>query len=122
MLYYGKGNAALDWKVGCCPGEKERLIVPFGFHLPELIIIFAILALIFGAKRLPEMGSAVGKTIREFQKSMREVGDSSHGAPETLPPAARPTEAQQITGPSATTRAETAHPTAEAVTGEPIQQ
>jgi sec-independent protein translocase protein TatA len=37
----------------------------------ELLIIFAILVLIFGAKRLPEFARAVGESIRELQRSMR---------------------------------------------------
>jgi len=40
------------------------------FLIP-LILIFGVL--IMGPKKLPEMGSAIGKTIKEFQKSMREV-------------------------------------------------
>jgi sec-independent protein translocase protein TatA len=40
------------------------------FLIP-LILLFGVL--IMGPKKLPEMGSAIGKTIKEFQKSMREV-------------------------------------------------
>lgn len=50
-------------------------------HWPELILVLLVAVLLFGARRLPEMGSAVGKTIREFQKSMREVSDSANTAP-----------------------------------------
>jgi sec-independent protein translocase protein TatA len=45
----------------------------FGFHLPELIIILAVALLIFGPKKLPEMGSAIGKSIKEFRKGMSEL-------------------------------------------------
>jgi len=41
----------------------------------ELIIVLAIALLIVGPKRLPEMGSAVGKTIREFRKTASAVTD-----------------------------------------------
>ena len=44
-----------------------------GFHWWELIPLLLIGILIFGPKKLPELGSSVGKTIKEFQKSMREV-------------------------------------------------
>jgi sec-independent protein translocase protein TatA len=47
--------------------------MPFIGHLPELIIVMLLALLVFGPKRLPEMGNAVGKTIKEFQKSMKEV-------------------------------------------------
>lgn len=37
----------------------------------ELVLIFAIVVLIVGARRLPEIGRALGEAIREFQASMR---------------------------------------------------
>ena len=48
--------------------------MPFtGFHWYDLIPLVVLALLIFGPKRLPEMGSSIGRTIKEFQKSMREV-------------------------------------------------
>jgi sec-independent protein translocase protein TatA len=47
--------------------------MPFVGHLPELIVVMLLALLIFGPKRLPEMGNAVGKTIKEFQHTMKEV-------------------------------------------------
>lgn len=44
-----------------------------GFHWYDLIPLLVLALLIFGPKRLPEMGSSVGKTIKEFQRSMKEV-------------------------------------------------
>ncbi len=38
--------------------------------LPELLIILVVVLLIFGAKRLPEIGSSLGKGIRSFKTSM----------------------------------------------------
>lgn len=43
------------------------------FHGPELIIIVVIALLIFGPKRLPEMGASIGKSIKEFKKGMNEL-------------------------------------------------
>ncbi len=43
-------------------------IGPFG--LPELLIILVVLLLIFGAKRLPELGSSLGRGIRTFKTSV----------------------------------------------------
>jgi len=40
--------------------------------LPELIIIGVIALLIFGPKKLPELGSGLGKAIRDFKSSMSE--------------------------------------------------
>ena len=42
-------------------------------RLPELILILAIFILLFGAQKLPEVGAALGKAIREFKKNMRET-------------------------------------------------
>ena len=47
--------------------------MPFGFHGPDLIIILVIALLIFGPKKLPEMGASVGKSIKEFKKGMAEL-------------------------------------------------
>jgi sec-independent protein translocase protein TatA len=55
-------------------------------RLPELLIILAVLVLIFGARRLPELGSSMGKTIREFRKSLNEHDAAQ--APQLPPPAA----------------------------------
>jgi sec-independent protein translocase protein TatA len=41
----------------------------FGFGMPELIIILVIVMVVFGAGRLPEIGNALGKSIRNFKKA-----------------------------------------------------
>lgn len=43
--------------------------------LPELLIIMAIALLIFGPKKLPEVGRSIGKAIREFRKTTDEIKD-----------------------------------------------
>ncbi len=75
--------------------------MPFGAHWWDLIVVGAIALLFFGPKRLPEMGSAIGKTIKEFQKSMKEVTAPSPEPSQTaLPPA---TEAKQVATTTETT-------------------
>ncbi len=44
-----------------------------GLGMGEIILIFLVVLLLFGAKRLPEIGSAMGKGIREFKSSVREI-------------------------------------------------
>jgi sec-independent protein translocase protein TatA len=44
----------------------------FGIGIPELIIILVIVLIIFGAGKLPEIGGAIGKGIKNFKKSVRE--------------------------------------------------
>jgi len=44
-----------------------------GLGMGEIVLIFLVVLLLFGAKRLPEIGSALGKGIREFKGSVREI-------------------------------------------------
>ncbi len=44
-----------------------------GLGTGEMILIFLVVLLLFGAKRLPEIGSSLGKGIREFKSSMNEI-------------------------------------------------
>jgi len=41
--------------------------------IPELVLILAIAALIFGAKRLPELGRGIGEAISNFKSGMKET-------------------------------------------------
>ena len=41
----------------------------------EILIIFVVVLLLFGAKRIPEMAQGLGKGIREFRKAMKDVQD-----------------------------------------------
>jgi sec-independent protein translocase protein TatA len=44
----------------------------FGIGVPELVIILVIVLIIFGAGKLPEIGGAIGKSIKNFKKATRE--------------------------------------------------
>jgi sec-independent protein translocase protein TatA len=44
-----------------------------GVGIWEVVLILAVLLLVFGAKRLPEIGSALGKGIREFKGSIKDI-------------------------------------------------
>lgn len=44
-----------------------------GMGIWEILLIFLVVLLLFGAKRLPEIGSSLGKGIREFKGSLREI-------------------------------------------------
>lgn len=52
--------------------------------LPHILILMVIALLVFGAKRIPEIGSSLGKGIREFKNSLKEVGSDQPQPP--LPP------------------------------------
>ena len=49
----------------------------FGLGTPELMIIMAIAFLVFGGKKLPEIGSGLGKGIRSFKKGIKEIDETS---------------------------------------------
>ena len=57
--------------------------------LPELIIVFAVFLLLFGANKLPGLGEGLGKAIRSFKEGMRgeETPAPAEKPPEALPPA-----------------------------------
>jgi sec-independent protein translocase protein TatA len=46
-----------------------------GGRTGEILLLLVVFVLLFGAQKLPEVGAALGKAIREFKKNMREVED-----------------------------------------------
>ena len=50
--------------------------MPFGLGPTELIIILGIALLLFGAKRLPEIGSSLGNAFKEFRKTQSDDSNS----------------------------------------------
>lgn len=48
----------------------------FGVGLPELLVILVVCLVVFGPKRLPELGEALGMGIREFQRALKSSGDA----------------------------------------------
>ena len=53
-----------------------------GIGFPELMIILVIIMIIFGAGKLPEIGSAFGNSIRNFKKSMKDAEQENEDLPE----------------------------------------
>ncbi|WP_084154273.1 twin-arginine translocase TatA/TatE family subunit [Citrifermentans bremense] len=47
----------------------------FGIGMPQLVIILVIVLLVFGAGRLPEVGRALGQSIRNFKAGSEEKDD-----------------------------------------------
>ena len=78
--------------------------MPFGgLGFGELVLIFAVLLLLFGAKRLPELASGMGRGIRDFKRAVSGLDDASIQAnqpPAAVPPAAVPPQVQATSTPS----------------------
>jgi sec-independent protein translocase protein TatA len=69
--------------------------MPFNIGAPELIVILVIALLIIGPGKLPDVGSALGKSIREFRKASSDVQDVTKIDTSPIPPTATPpTQAQ----------------------------
>ena len=88
--------------------------MPIGFHWYELIPLVLIALLIFGPKKLPELGSSIGKTIKEFQKSMRDVTEKPEETPAPTPQVTT-SPRPELSAPAATSSA-TTPPTSQAPT------
>jgi sec-independent protein translocase protein TatA len=50
---------------------------------PELIIILIVVLIIFGPGKLPDIGNAIGRGIREFRKASSDIEDSIRGEPKS---------------------------------------
>ena len=48
--------------------------MPFGISWPEILILLLVALLVFGPKRLPEMGRSLGRGLREFKDSISGKG------------------------------------------------
>jgi len=59
----------------------------FGLGLPELLVILVVALLVFGPRKLPELGKSVGQTIREFRKATSNASKEISGEVGELPPA-----------------------------------
>lgn len=70
---------------------------------PELIVILVLAVLLFGAKKLPDLGSAVGQSIKNFKKGIDEGKASSEEEPaESQAASQTPSQAASKTPPSKT--------------------
>jgi sec-independent protein translocase protein TatA len=62
----------------------------------EVFLILAVVLVLFGAKKVPELMGGLGKGIKEFKKATREVTDELHSAMEEPPPAPKKIPAATI--------------------------
>jgi sec-independent protein translocase protein TatA len=63
--------------------------------LPEILLILAVVLLLFGAKKLPEMARSLGRSSTEFKKGLKEGHTDEQAEPRALEPGTpAPTQAQ----------------------------
>ena len=71
--------------------------MPFGLQPLDLIVIVVVALVIFGPKRLPQLGRWLGKTFSSFRKGARDLADGF--ADETRPPAPNGTNPSDVATP-----------------------
>ena len=79
--------------------------MPFGISIWELMILLLVLLLVFGAKRLPEMGRSLGKGMREFKEGVTGV-EQSVTTPTTTPTQELPAASSEPAAPAPETETE----------------
>jgi len=68
-----------------------------GIGFPELMIILVIIMIIFGAGKLPEIGSAFGRSIKNFKSSMKEAQEEDEAQKENQPAAIEGDQNENLT-------------------------
>jgi len=66
----------MDFKIW--KGRNKMNFAAIG--VPGLIVILVIVLILFGPRKLPEVGAAVGKTLAEFKKSAKDIMDDDEKA------------------------------------------
>jgi len=74
-----------------------RVFTMMGIGFPELMIILVIIMIIFGAGKLPEIGSAFGRSIKNFKSSMKEAQEEDEAQKENQPAAIEGDQNENLT-------------------------
>src|SRR5206468_10070541 len=89
--------SSLLWAVGCYNEHMNNLFAIFNLGGGEIILILALILILFGAKKLPELAKGLGTGIKEFKKATKEVTDEIQSATDETPasPQKRPAAGPQ---------------------------
>jgi sec-independent protein translocase protein TatA len=68
----------------------------------EVLLIFLVILLLFGAKKLPDVAKGMGQALREFRKAAREVEDATRIDDEDIPHITNSSQTAQAEGPEET--------------------
>jgi len=74
--------------------------MPFGIGPGELIIVLIIALLVIGPGKLPDVGAALGKSIREFRKASSDVEEATRIDTAPIPPAPAPAAPPPVAQPA----------------------
>lgn len=72
----------------------------------EILLIFLVALLLFGAKRIPEIAKGLGKGITEFKRAVKDVKEEIETGPEDPTPSQPPPNTTSQTGPEAERKVE----------------
>lgn len=62
----------------------------FGLRLPELLLILAVVLVVFGANKLPQLGAGLGHGLKSFKKAFGGAAKEEEAGTEAAPPATPP--------------------------------
>jgi sec-independent protein translocase protein TatA len=68
--------------------SSALVVAVFGLGGPELLLILAVVLLLFGAKKLPELAKGLGRSVKEFKKATNEAEEDDAPKPVAPPTAA----------------------------------
>jgi len=76
----GRPNLGTSWRIlpySLNEEKKETLMIEGLFQPMHLLVIFGIALLVFGPKKLPELGKGIGDGIRGFKTAMKQIDEGS---------------------------------------------